>query len=69
MSDEERRTFNVALLKHLNIEIDILDRALRLASGIISTTEGYTGEHPEDIYQRLYMEAAADKGAKETAVE
>ena len=48
----------VATVKEAADEIERLRRCLRIAAGMLSTTEGLRGKHPEDAL--AYIEAAAD---------
>ncbi len=46
-------------MQKLKAENEKLARALRVAAGYISMTDGFADNHPEDVYEWLLLEAEA----------
>jgi len=57
LGDNQRLRDEIA---RLTAEVERLGRCLRVAAGMLSTTEGLTGRHPEDVL--AYIEAAEVAG-------
>ena len=45
----------------LNNRIEKLEAALRVAAGYISTKEGHTDQHPQDVYDWIVSVALAEE--------
>ena len=59
------RRYPYEFTKEAADRIEALEAALRVAAGYISTKEGHTDQHPQDVYDWIIRAALGEKKEQE----